>query len=152
MACGNAFERRWNLSNSPSSLSVLPSLALDDTMGPLVLWQERAQGGNQILFRQGAPPPDGGVPVVDGEVGSVGQPDVAYDPATRYAHAVWTESIQGGGSDVFYARWRVSVPTPTPTRTASPTVTASPTPGTGTPSATPVPPRRIYVPAAWTSR
>lgn len=150
--CNGSF---WNISNSPDH-SLLPSLAVDEIRGQMVVWKEHTVP-HEIVFRQGPPPPPNGESMVD--EGVVDSPALAFRFSDRdgqgYAHAVWTEE-NGGDSDIWYARWSVAVPTPTPTTTRTPTATITPTPST-TPTVTPTgttrPPRGvIYIPHAVQTR
>lgn len=133
----------WNLSNSASH-SLLPSLALDDDRGQMVVWREN-YSPREIVFRQGPPPPpDGDSRVEDGDVDT---PSVHF--SNGYAHSVWT-SDGNRGSDVWYAKWPVALPTPTPSTTATPSSSETPT---ATPTGTDGPPHHyIYLPYSTVAR
>jgi hypothetical protein len=130
-------DSNWNLSNSRDH-SLVPSLALDDDRGQLVVWRENVSP-HQIVFRQGPPPPAQNSSMV--EQGAVDMPQVEYHDG--YAHSVWSADTESG-SEVWYARWPVAMPTPTPTSTATYTPRATDTP---TPTGTYNPPQhKIYLP------
>ncbi len=149
LACEGGGWVARNQSQSAERNSLLPRLAAAEAWGPLVLWEERSDP-RQILFRRSGPPPE---PVTEGVVAA---PDIAFEtgPGFGYAHAVWQQIAPddpAGEPDVYYARWRVDVPTPTPTATITPTPSTTPTatitPTRGPGSATPTPsPRRVFAP------
>ncbi len=123
-----------NLSQSETA-SGEPSLQLDDSLGSMLLWQERLvpHVKEEIRFLQGAPPITATV-----FTGTVGMPHIAYHEPSDMVHAVWVATAPGASaSDVFYARWRVSAPTPSPTRTVTRTPTPSRTPPTPTRTSSP---------------
>jgi hypothetical protein len=168
LSCDKPSGNVWfgNISWTAEDRSLLPSIALEERRGAMVLWRERrVTAPQQIVFGQGLPPPlPDPAPVSNGTAPAVDMPTLSYHDG--YAHAAWVESTALGGSEVRYARWVVELPTPTPsatpTRTPTPTMmtpppptwtssptatgtvptaTASPTAGTATPS-----PYRLFAP------
>lgn len=137
LECNNE-PTQYNHSATANGRSLEPSVAVDDRIGALVLWQERQPSQPaEIAFRSGPPPPERAtVRIADGTVRS---PSVAYRDGT--VHAAWVVG-DGADSEVRYARWAYALPTATPTasRTATsdrPSVTPT---RTGTPTfATPTP-------------
>jgi len=140
LECNNQ-PAQYNHSATANGRSLEPSVAVDDRIGALVLWQEReASQPREIAFRSGPPPPERAtVRIADGTVRS---PSVAYRDG--YVHAAWMEG-EDADSEVHYARWAYVLPTatPTPSRTAtpkppspSPTTTGTPTFPTPTPTGT----------------
>jgi len=146
LSCDRASGNIWfgNVSQSPGSRSLLPSLAGDEQRGAMLLWFEREQAG-RLVFGQVVPP----APPATSEVaaGTTGMPSLDFH--NGFAYAAWVADTPQGGSEIRFARWQVDVPTPTatvsPSRAASDTPMVSPTPSrtpsTGTPPgpASPVP-------------
>jgi hypothetical protein len=130
-------DSNWNISNTADH-SLVPSLALDEVRGQMVLWRE-GSAQREIVFRQGPPPPSNGEQSV--QQGPVDMPSIAYHGG--YAHSAWSSETRFG-SDIWYARWEVTVPTATPTATETRRPSVTPTPSaTGT---QPPLPNLIYVP------
>jgi hypothetical protein len=137
LSCDRASGSIWfgNVSRTPSSRSLLPSLSADEERGAMVLWFEREPAAS-VVFGQILPP---GEPAsAEVRSGTMGMPSLAYRDG--FAHAVWVEQTAQGGSEVRFARWAVDPPeptaTPTPSATGSRTPTATRTVTTPT-SATP---------------
>ena len=140
LSCDKPSGNVWfgNISWSQDDRSLLPSLEVDEKRGSMVLWRERRRSApQQIVFEQGLPPPvPEPAPVNDGQATKVDMPSLAY--ASGYAHAVWVEETEQGGSEVRYARWEAALPTATPSATSTPSATATQRPThTPTPSITP---------------
>ncbi len=114
--------QQYNYSGSSGGRSLEPSLAMDDVLGALVVWQERlTRSEREIEARQG-PPPSDRVMVDNGS--AVQSPSVVVHDGAAYS--AW---VVGDGEDaeIFYASWPLVDPPPTatvtPTRTPSPTKT-----------------------------
>lgn len=131
LSCDRASGNIWfgNISQSPTSRSLLPSLALDETRGAMVLWFEREPG--RLVFGRVLPPASPATAEVTN--GTTGMPALAF--RGDFAYGAWVESTAQGGSEIRFGRWRVELPTPTPSATASSTATAQPT-ATRTPTVT----------------
>ena len=131
-------DRQYNHSDTVGGRSLQPSLALDDEMGALVVWQERlTRSEREIEARQG-PPPSERLMVDNGA--AVQSPSVVLHDGV--AHSAWVVG-DGDDAEVHYANWELSGPPPTatatPTRTATRTATRTPRP-TNTATATSVVP------------
>lgn len=130
LSCDRASGNLWfgNVSQSPGSRSLLPSLATDEVRGAMLLWFER--DGGRLVFGRVQPP----AAPAQSEVASptLGMPSLVFHDG--YANAVWVQETTQGGSEVRFGRWRVDPPTPTPSPTAGPSATPSPT---RTPTPTP---------------
>lgn len=137
----------FNQSNL-ATRSVTPNLVLAPPslrLGPLVIWEQ--QRDKRVWFGHSDPPVT--VPLRD----NARMPDLAFDPSTGEAHAVWVEDTPEGGSEVYYARWTLVTPA-TPSSTPSPSASPSPTAtlGPGTPSRTPDTPEPTPTPHTATPR
>jgi hypothetical protein len=111
--------------------AVAPNIALAPNalgIGALIMWELQQAG--QVWFSRSTPP-------LKAPVRSNSHtPDIALDPVTGTVHAVWSEDVGEGGSEIFYARWSALPPSTTPTATA--TRTPSPTASGSATAATPV--------------
>lgn len=136
--------------------AVAPNIALAPNalgVGALIMWEQQRTQSREVWFSRSTPP-------LKSPVRSNSHtPDIALDPLTGTVHAVWSEDVAEGGSEVFYARWSALPPSTTPTATSTPraTRTGSPTasgsataatPATGTVTATPATPGRTPTPSA----
>ena len=107
LSCDKPSGSVWfgNISWTDDDRSLLPSIALEERRGAMVLWRERrTTPPQQIVFGQGLPPPlPDPAPVNNGTAPAVDMPTLSYHDG--YAHAAWVEDTSSGGTEVLYARW-----------------------------------------------
>ena len=124
--------QQYNHSDTVGGRSLEPSLAIDNALGALVVWQERrTHSEREIEARQG-PPPSDRVSVDNGAV--VQSPSVVLHDGV--AHSAWVVG-EGDDAEIYYANWPLVELPPTATPTRTPTRTPSPTATRIRPSSTP---------------
>jgi hypothetical protein len=135
LSCDSASGNVWfgNVSQSPSSRSLLPGIASDEERGAMLVWYEKELGG-RIVFGRVLPPAAPSQSEVAS--GTAGMPALAFRDG--FANAAWVQDTAQGGSEIRFARWWVNPPTPTPTSTPGPSATPTPSrTATRTPTRTP---------------